>query len=592
MEPQLASAAAEASPSGPGARGALFTLVALVVLSPWPFGSVDPWATRTIALVSLAVAAAAFAWDARRGSAAPPADLLWPLAALGLLAVLQVVPLPRTLHRVVAPGSAEVWYPNVAAAAEVVGPGPHALSVYPRATRRWFALTSGVLALALAAAPALRERRLALRSACTIVAASVAVALYGLVARVTFGDKLYGVFSVPTIAPFGPFVNKNHFAGFVVLSALLAAGLGAGLASEARRGPGLLSWIESTRARYVILAWGAAAVLALAVPVSLSRAGVLGLAAGLLAFVSMRLWRRTRRPSRSMVIVAIAFAMVGAMALARVMPDVVHERIRTLASPTTDLSGSFRLELWRDVVVLVGSSPYLGTGFGAFEDALRRLKTGSGDMAVQHAENDLLELVAEGGLGAGLCVVASAVAVFRRALNGAGRSREPLQRGLIVGSTAGLVALLFHSGLGFNLRVPSIALLSAALLSMAVAPASCQASSRRQRIVALALLLPLLAAFWSPWSESGVEPNGLRRAAVSHSSSLRRLALESDLVGALRRRPANAAAWLSLAWLRLADAPDHAAALAGWAVRLDPTNRAVRDESSRVLRSSRAAGSS
>ena len=96
----------------------------------------------------------------------------------------------------------------------------------------------------------------------------------------------------PTVAPFGPFVNKNHFAGYVVLAALLAVGLAAGLASEARRAPGFLGWIESSRARCVVFAWGAAVILILAVPVCLSRGGVLSLAAGLVAFAGLRLWSR------------------------------------------------------------------------------------------------------------------------------------------------------------------------------------------------------------------------------------------------------------------------------------------------------------
>ena len=43
-----------------------------------------------------------------------------------------------------------------------------------------------------------------------VVAGGAAMALYGLVARLACGDKLYCVFPVSTIAPFGPFVSKNH----------------------------------------------------------------------------------------------------------------------------------------------------------------------------------------------------------------------------------------------------------------------------------------------------------------------------------------------------------------------------------------------
>ena len=126
----------------------------------------------------------------------------------------------KRLHRWIAPGSAAVWHPDVPAAAAVLGPGPHPISLYPEATGRWIAFATGVVALALAAAPALRDRRLLLRASISVVAGGLLVAVYGLVARLAFGDKLYGFLTVPTIAPFGPFVSKNHFAGYVEMAAL------------------------------------------------------------------------------------------------------------------------------------------------------------------------------------------------------------------------------------------------------------------------------------------------------------------------------------------------------------------------------------
>ena len=277
------------TPAPAGSRVALAVLVALVVLSPWPFGSVHLRTTQAIALVSLATALGAFLWDGWRGQLQlPPRALLWPLLGLWALAVFQLIPLPEGLHHWIAPGSAAVWHPDVPAAAAVLGPGPHPISLYPEATRRWLAFATGVVALALAAAPALRDRHLLLRASIAIVAGAVLVAVYGFVARLVFGDKLFGAWTVPTVAPFGPFVSKNHFAGYVELAALLAVGLATGLADEARRGEGWLSWIESRRAKWVVVAWGAALVLVLAVPVSLSRGGVVSLTAGLACFVLLR----------------------------------------------------------------------------------------------------------------------------------------------------------------------------------------------------------------------------------------------------------------------------------------------------------------
>ena len=225
-------------------------------------------------------ALAAVATRVYRGRGAEAPLPLWPLAGLFGLALFQLVPLPQAVLTLVAPGPSALWHPAAPAAAAVLGPGPHPVSVDPDATRRALALATGVVALGLAAAPALRSRRPALAAAATVCGGALAVAVYGVVARTLFGNLLYGTIPVPTIAPFGPFVSKNHFAGYVEMAALLAAGLALGLADEARRSAAALSWVESTRAPRIVLAGGVCVAMALAVLISLSRGGAVSLAAG------------------------------------------------------------------------------------------------------------------------------------------------------------------------------------------------------------------------------------------------------------------------------------------------------------------------
>ena len=319
------------TPAPAGSKVALAVLVGLVVLSPWPFGSVHLRTTQAIALVSLATALGAFLWDARGGPPRLPRALAWPLLGLWALAVFQLIPLPQALHHAIAPGSAAVWHPDVPAAAAVLGPGPHPVSLYPEATRRWLAFATGVIALALAAAPALRHRHLLLRASIAVVAGAVLVSVYGFVARLAFGDRLFGTWTVPTIAPFGPFVSKNHFAGYVELAALLAVGLATGLADEARHGEGWLNWIDSRRSKWVVVAWGAALVLVLAVPVSLSRGGVVSLTAGLACFVLLRLWaRKGSRLSGRGLVGALAGLGAAGLLLVAVLPTEARDRVLTL----------------------------------------------------------------------------------------------------------------------------------------------------------------------------------------------------------------------------------------------------------------------
>jgi len=404
------------------------------------------------------------------------------------------------------------------------------------------------------------------------------VALYGFVARLAFGDKLYGVWSVPTVAPFGPFVSKNHFAGYVELAAFLAIGLGAGLADEARHGPGWLSWIESRRSKWVVIAWGAAVVLVLAVPVSLSRGGVLSLCAGLLAFGVLRLRAHGRSRLSAWTLAALlGVALLAAGAITAVLPSEARARVLSLAGVTSEQSGSYRIGVWRDTLRLVASSLVVGSGFGAYADALPRFKTAAGAFGIEHAENDHLEALAEGGLVGG-CLIAVLVALVL--VRGVGAGTDRLSRGLTAGALAGAIALLVHSAVDFNLRLPSNALVFAALVAVLLAPTTESVTAPPTRVLALVVMsASLAAALLTPWAGSRLDTGLLVRAAPSAGSSLRRANVDGDVVAHLRRRPADATAWLALAWLRAPASRSDAVRLGSWAVGLDPTSAGVREAS-------------
>ncbi len=378
-------------PAEPGlpASLALGVLVAIAVLSPWPFGSVLPEALRAVAAVALVTAAVALGVGAWQGGVALPKVPLWPLAALAGVGLLQLVPLPDGLHALLAPGSHAVWRPAAPEVAAVLGTLARPVSVDPDSTWRGLALAGGLALLAVLAAPALSKPEHAGRAFATVAAFGFVLSAYAIFARARFGALLYGTIAVPTVTPFGPFVNKNHFAGWVVMASLLVAGLALGLADRVRFRDG--DWTKDDHAGSVVLAGVAALAMALAGLASLSRGGALALLAGAACLAAFRLFARRAARRRTALLPSLVLAgVLGSILVALVPPD-VHERLRTLSG------ASFRLDTWRDSLRLAGSSPVLGHGLGAFHDAYPRFKRGHGIVRVEHAENDYLETLAETG---------------------------------------------------------------------------------------------------------------------------------------------------------------------------------------------------
>jgi O-antigen ligase len=400
-----------------------------------------------------------------------------------------------------------------------------------------------------------------------VAAGGVAISAYGILARGRFGSLLYGYIPVPTVSPFGPFVSKNHFAGYVGMAALLAVGLTVGLASS-RRGR---EWTTGRRASGVVLALVAALAMALGVLVSLSRGGAISLVMGLLAFTALhvRQQRSGGRGGRLLPSLAVAVALAALLLL--VLPPEAHQRLRSLAGT------SFRLDTWRDTLRMVPSSPWVGEGLGTFADAYPRFKRGHGELRVEHAENDYLETLAEVGVP-GLALALAALSLPAARVLAARPSS--LLRGLGAGALAGLVALLAHSAFDFNLRIPSNAILAAFLASVVAAGAPVRRAATWKSGAAAAafalaalLALPRLAFPVDPsqrWEEARNEARRAAASVVPEARALRLDRTERALQAILRGRPAHAEAWLLLAGTRAERGDSSARELARHALDLDP----------------------
>jgi O-antigen ligase len=539
---------------------------------PWLFGGVLPAARHAIVPLGLGGAGLGLLLSARRGAPALPAIPLWPFAGLLLVGALQLVPMPLALLRLVAPASAAVWAPASEAARAVLGPGPRPVSIAPAATLLGLASLGAILGLALVAAPALAEGRRAERAAAAVVAGGVGLALFGVFAAARLGPRLYGLWEVPTTSPFGPFVSKNHFAGYTAMAALLALGLALGIAR--RHGSG---WTRAKHAPAVVASAVAAAVMATSVLVARSRGGALALAGGAaaMALLLLRASPRSGRAGRLLPGVMVAVG-VGAAVFA-VLPDAVRERL------VSGQDAAFRLAIWRDALLVGAAGPVAGHGLGSFGDALPRFKQGHGSLRVDHAENDYLELLAEAGLvGLALAVLAAAGTAW----GAASRSRSVPSElsGLGAGALGGLGALAVHSLVDFSLRIPSNALLAAFLLAMAAATRGVRGPELSRRAAGVASGLALLSASaWSlfgvpavtkperAWLQAGAEAALARRAPAREVRELRVERAHAAAREAVSLRPAFAEGWLLLAALeRERGGAEAARDLARHAAWLDP----------------------
>jgi O-antigen ligase len=446
-------------------RAIFILLLALLFIVAVPYGSVDPWWEGVFEACIFALGAL---WmiEGMLGSAWLVAEhrLLIPLIALVLFTVAQTISLPGgasvagvQFSRTLSADPFETWRFAVKLAALVLAAA--LLLRYTSSRRRLRALVLAVVGVGCASAAFGIFRQLATKQALEFVSPRLA----------------------ENIGGYAQFINRNHFAYLAEMTLGLPLGL---LISERSRRERWPAYIASA-----LLVWAALVM-------SNSRGGLLGMFAQLafaallyFSFVARGVRRSENsfdegvgaRPFHARVrrsTLLLRAALVSAL-LAVVFVGVVWVGGEPLASRLEALPGDVsaassvrwgdrRAEVWRATWGLIKEHPLAGIGFGAFRAGITAHHDASGEMSLEQAHDDYLELLASGGV-IGAAIFAWFVALFaRRALKSL-RSSDRFRQAAALGALAGLAAVAVHSLFDFGLHVTADALIFSALVVIAVA---------------------------------------------------------------------------------------------------------------------------
>jgi O-antigen ligase len=429
---------------------AALLLVGVACATPWAFGAVEPlyWAAASAACLAIALPSLVIA--AVRGA---PGDDLPPSArrllfALPVVALVGLAPIPPALRRVVSPGAADVLARADPSSAEAWRP----ISLDPRSTLGAAAMAAACAVVFWLVARAARDERRARVLTGVLLVGGTALAVFGLVQRLVNYDwqAIYWTVKLPDVAtPFGPYVNRNHFAGAMELFVGLAAGAAVDAAARGRRFAAALCGV-------------ALAATLVALVATTSRGALVGLGAAAVFLVTA-----SQKSVRARTIGGLLFlAALAAAALAFFgLLDDLAARIHLVPSGRE----KNRFAVQRDALRVFAGSPVFGTGAGTFAAAYPPFQTVADARFFNDAHSDWVQFLMETGLvGATFVAMAAreAVSRFRRAASAPGPRRWP-----VVGAAAGCLAVCVHGLFETNLHVPANALLFAATLSLAYAAA-------------------------------------------------------------------------------------------------------------------------
>jgi O-antigen ligase len=441
--------------------------VAAVCWGALAFGGAYPWAFWPMAAVALAAGALGCASPAAaEGAVSRP--LLAGLAALASGIAIQLVPLPHAWVGALSP--------NVPAVLEktdfAYGAGltrAHALSIDPQATVVALGLfvSLAVLVIGLTRSMASRHPRTLVEA---LALFGVVMALIGIVQKPVYAGRLLGFWQPEgTGTPFGPFVNRNHFAGWMAMALPLSLGLlGAGLERAAREvRPGWRNkvlWLSSPEANRLILLGTGALVMALSMVLTMSRSGIsaLAMSAVLMAMVIGRGF--TGRSKKTLGVAYLAVLLTTTVAW--VGADVVVERF----SKTNWTEFNDRKGAWIDALGVARAFPVAGTGLNTYSTAARFYQQHDLRSFYGEAHNDYLQLLAEGGVLVALPALACFLALIREIRRRMKRDLPGTSWWLRRAAVAALVAIALQEAVEFSLQMPGNAVLFAVVCALAIHP--------------------------------------------------------------------------------------------------------------------------
>jgi O-antigen ligase len=408
-------------------RIVFIALVILILLTPIPYGTVEPWWKAAFVCAVFAICIPALI----ENTSVPGKPILLPMLSLSALAFLQTLSLGTRTE-----ANLSVW---------------NAISADPYQTR-FFALQMLALTafLALLYRYVNTEQRIRVL-VYTVLGIAVASAFFGILRQTTQQDTGFLLPLLRKNQGYGQFINKNHFV--YLMDMAFGLGLGIILGGGVKRDRLMI---------YVALLFPIWIALVLAN----SRGGVLAMIVVIIVAVLLQNIAQSPLLKTALVIVLVAGVALGTLWVGGDRLASNFEGASSEFTADTLRQGASRNEIWRATLKMFAAHPIVGVGLGGYWIGITAYHDASGLMTPQEAHNDYLELLSSGGVIGFALGVWFIVVVVRKA-------RENLladigyMRAVRLGAILGIVGVAAHSLVDFGLHIMVNAVVFLTLIALA-----------------------------------------------------------------------------------------------------------------------------
>jgi O-antigen ligase len=290
------------------------------------------------------------------------------------------------------------------------------------------------------------------------------VASFAILQGIAPNGKLYWLWPLQQGgAIYGPYVNHNHYAGLMEMLTPF---------------PLVLAATRFTDGNRKIFVMAIAALMAGSIFLSGSRGGMLALVAQIVVLAVLVLSSKKAGWKQPLLLGAFLILVVGFLVWLG-GNELTHRLASIHTEAQAELSGGTRLTIDRDCLHMLLRKPVLGWGLGTFPIVYPGFRSFYSTFFVNHAHNDYLQLLVEGGLAGFGIAIWFLVLLFRQAITKLKDWNQTTTGALTAAALLGCIGILVHSFLDFNLQIPANAALFYVLCAVAAMPALHESQRRR-----------------------------------------------------------------------------------------------------------------
>lgn len=289
----------------------------------------------------------------------------------------------------------------------------------------------------------------------TLIFLAMAISFYATYQFVTRSDYVWWVQVTSKGRASGTYISPNHLAGFLEMLLPLALAY---------------TLVGREKPLMKIFIGYAAIVMLVGITVTASRGGWVATLVALSFLCAAMLSHRTYRLPALVLLVA----MIGCGVFITVKTDFFRMRFSRAFGPN-NLEMNTRLDMWNAAMKMWQDHLWTGVGPGHYDSVWRIYRPASVQLRPERVHNDYLNTLADWGvigaaiLGAALITLGFGIA---KAWKNVRRGENDFSSGMsnkfafVLGGTAGIVALLVHSVVDFNLQIPANAIIAVSLMAL------------------------------------------------------------------------------------------------------------------------------